>query len=257
MIGKQKITSLLVMIFIICLLVYLSVGLNKTDQYKIEILSLEGNSHLSKEEYLQFANLNDRTHYSIINLQVIKDRIEKHPYVNKAEVRYDGNNKVSINVYEKKIISILMINENQYLVTDNLQVLPLLEGTKKIDYPIISNPEQQEFKILSFLKRNDDVIIASKIIEGIKLLNPELYEGLSIVDMRNGGDVLLDFSFLDYPIIIGRENEIKKIVYFSNLWSYLKGKEINNIMEYVDLRYNGHVYLGIIQETTEEGEKQS
>lgn len=257
MTGKQKITSLIVMIAIICLLGYLSVGLKKTDNYKIETLSLEGNAHLSKENYLGFANLTDRNKYKNITLQIIKDRIEKHPYVGKVEVRYDGNKKVSINIVEKKIESVLMISDAQYLLTDKLQVLPLLPETKKIDYPIIINPNDRNIKTLSVLKKNNDVLVASKIISGMKLLNPELHEGLSTVDMRNGGDVLLSFSFLDYPVIIGRDNEIKKIVYFNSLWTYLKGKEANNIMEYVDLRYNGHVYLGIIQETLAEGEKQS
>jgi hypothetical protein len=37
----------------------------------------------------------------------------------------------------------------------------------------------------------------------------------------------------------------------------LKGKELNKYMEYVDLRYNGHVYLGIIEPGKEEETKKS
>ncbi|MEW6196076.1 MAG: FtsQ-type POTRA domain-containing protein [Bacteroidota bacterium] len=257
MTNKVKISSIILLITIAVLIGYLSFGLKQPDNYKVEMLSLDGNTYLSKENYLRNANLLERNNYKNITLQVIKDRIEKHPYVKKAEVRYDGNKKVSINITEKKIESILMVDDKQYLLTDNLQVLPLLPETKQIDFPIIMNPSDRNFRMLSSLKKNNDLLIASKIITGIKLLNPELHDGLSTVDMRSGGDVLLNFSFLDYPVIIGRDNEIKKVVYFNNLWNYLKGKEVNNIMEYVDLRYNGHVYLGITKETLEEGEKQS
>ncbi len=257
MTSKAKISSVVLLITIVALIGYLTFGLKQTDKYKVEIISLEGNTHLSKENYLHHANLLERNNYKNITLQIIKDRIEKHPYVKQAEVRYDGNKKVSINIIEKKIESILMVDDTQYLLTDNLQVLPLLPDTKRIDFPIIINPSDKNFRMLSSLKKNNDLLVASKIITGMKLLSTELHEGLSSVDMRSGGDILLNFSFLDYPVIIGRDNEIKKVVYFNNLWNYLKGKEVNNIMEYVDLRYNGHVYLGIIQETLEEGEKQS
>ena len=36
-----------------------------------------------------------------------------------------------------------------------------------------------------------------------------------------------------------------------------KGKEINNYMEYVDLRYGGHVYLGITEQNSKDGQKES
>ena len=75
--------------------------------------------------------------------------------------------------------------------------------------------------------------------------------------MQNGKDVVLYFSSMNYPVIIGRGNEIRKVIYFNNFWTYLKGKEINNYMEYVDLRYGGHVYLGFTEQNSQEGQKKS
>ncbi|MEK6552874.1 MAG: hypothetical protein AABZ54_05440, partial [Bacteroidota bacterium] len=135
---------------------------------------------------------------------------------------------------------------------------PVFPQTKKIDYPIISNPVLGNgMKILSYLKNINDIVIASKIITTVKLLNPELYDSLSSIDMQNGNDVVLYFSSLNYPVIIGRGGEIRKVIYFNNFWTYLKGKEINNYMEYVDLRYGGHVYLGITEQNSEEEQEKS
>lgn len=247
MTERIKIYSILFLAITAGLIIYLSFALKQKNNFKIEILSLEGDNHLSKEQYLQFSNLLDRSNYKDLTIQVIKDRIEKHPYIARAEVRYDGNNEVSIRIIEKNFDSILLINDKQYLLTDELQVLPMIARTKDVDHPIISNPILDSVKVLTSLKKNSDVLIASKIISGIKLLNPELYDGLSTIDMRNGGDVVLFFSLFDYPVIIGRGNEIRKIVSFNNLWTYLRGKEINNYMDYVDLRYSKHVYFGILQ----------
>lgn len=257
MTTKQKIFSLIILVLMLGTVGYLSFAVKTDSEFKIEIISLEGNIHLSKENYMQYANLSDRKQYSQLTLQIIKDRIEKHPYVERADVRYDGKGKVSVKVNEKVFDSLLMSGEEQYILTETLQVLPFMTETKKIDYPVISNAAVNKIKILSSIKNNKDVVTASKIISGIKLINAELYDGLSNIDMRSGGDVLLSFSFLDYPVIVGRGNEIRKIIYFNSFWAYLKGKDINNYMEYVDLRYSNHVYLGISQENLEAGEKQS
>lgn len=232
---------------------YLSVLLYKPIDYKVELITLEGENHLTKEEYMHFAQLLNRSFYGILTTQLIKDRIQKHPYIEKANVRYDGNGKVSVKIIEKNIESMLSANDNQFLLTDKLQVLPLMPRTKKVDYPIISNPViKDSIIVLTSLKKNIDVLTASKILSGIKLLNPELHGGLSVVDMRKGGDIVLYFNFIDYPVIVGRGNEIKKVVYFNNFWTYLKGKEINSYMDYIDLRYSGHIYFGINQSAAEE-----
>lgn len=258
MAKTTKIFSAFFLFVTIGLIIYLSVGLKDENQYKINLISLEGNSHLSKEQYMNFANLLDKSVYGKLSLQIIKDRIEKHPYVQRADVRYDGSGKVSIKIVERIFDAILLDSSGQYILTENLQLLPVLPGTKKIDYPVISNPLLGGgLKVLLSMKKINDIVIASKIISAVKLLNPELEKDFSSIDLQNGGDVVLFFSSLNYPVIVGRGNEIRKVSYFNSLWNYLKGKEINNYLEYVDLRYGGHVYLGITEPSTEEGQKKS
>ena len=259
-----KILSVSFMVVVIGLMIYLSVGLKTVNENKIKYLSIEGNIHLAKEQYLKFANLLDRTGYGNISLQIIKDRIEKHPYVKHADVRYEGSGKASIRITEKKFDSVLIDSSNQYILTDNLQLLPVLPETIRIDYPVISNAFLGGgLKVLSSMKKNLDVVTASKIISAVRLLNPELEKDFSSIDLQNGGDILLYLSSANYPVKIGRGNEIRKVIYFNNLWNHIKGKEVNNYMECVDLRYGGHVYLGIIDSANglvknfDEGHKKS
>jgi len=237
---------------------YLAAVLKNGNDSKIELISFEGNSHLTKEQYLNYANLTDKNSYADLSIQIIKDRIEKHPYIERADVRFESGNSISIRIIEKKFDSILLEKENQYILTDDLQVLPVFPQTKKIDYPIISNPVLYgDLKVLSVLKKNQDIVTASKIISAIKLINPELYDSLSSIDLENGGDIVIYLSSADYPVKLGRGNELRKVVYLNNLWNFLKGKEINKYLDYVDLRYGGHVYLGISETDTEEGIKKS
>ncbi|MEG8948067.1 cell division protein FtsQ/DivIB [Rosettibacter firmus] len=243
MIGR--VLSILLLVILSGLIFYIGITYNNNNII-INTITINGNYHLTKEDYMNFANLIDKTGYKYLSLQIIKDRIEKHPYVDKADVRYEGSGKVTIKIYEKTFEAILLDNQKQYLVTDKLEILPFLSGTKNVDYPIISNIYKKDsIKVMTFYKQNYDLLTASKILSGIKFISEELYGELSLIDMNYGNDVMIYVSLYDYPVIIGRGNEIKKIVYLYNLWNYLKGKEINNFMNYVDLRYNGHIYLGI------------
>jgi cell division septal protein FtsQ len=257
----NKLIKILNIGFLVCTLgciLYLSLNLKSKSEAVVKSISIEGNEHLSIEQYLSYANLLDKNAYTVLSLQVIKDRLEKHPYVKHADVRYNGDGKVTIKIIEKVFESLLLKNEEQYLLTDRLQILPILPQTMKIDIPVISvNSLGGGFKVFSSLRNNYLVVTAVKLIAVVKLLNPELYDNLSSVDLQNDKDIIVDLSSVNYQIKLGRGNELNKIICFSHFWNYLKGKELNKYMEYVDLRYSGHVYLGIIEPGKEEEIKKS
>ncbi|MDH7604669.1 MAG: FtsQ-type POTRA domain-containing protein [Melioribacter sp.] len=251
----KNLLSVILFVLLIGIIFYIGLMQNEKTKILIDAITIYGNNHLSKEDYMRFANLIDKNSYRNLSLRIIKDRIEKHPYVDYADVKYEGSGKVIIKIYEKNFSSILIDNQNQFILTEEMELLPFLPDTKNVDYPIISNIfKKDSLRVLKSLRKNYDVLTASKILSGIKYLNEELYNELSLIDMNKGADIMLYFSSLDYPVLIGRGSEIKKIVYFNNLWNYLKGKEINNYMNYIDLRYNEHIYFGI-QDSLQAGEK--
>lgn len=254
---SKNIFALLIFLIAIAGIIYSSISLKNNFEIKVKSISILGNNLLSKENYLRFTRLNTKENYKDLTLRIIKDRFEKHPYILKADVRYNGNNNVEVKLYEKNIEAILLDKENQYFITDKLQVLPIMNDTRNIDYPIIANVTfYDSIKVLSSIKKNNDVLTAAKIISAVKFANPELHNLLSAVDLQYGGEIAINFSNVEYPLIIGRGNELRKILYFNTLWNSLKGKELNNFIEYIDLRYGGHIFLGI-NEINKEAEKKS
>jgi hypothetical protein len=107
--------------------------------------------------------------------------------------------------------------------------------------------------VLSSIKNEDDIITGLKMLTSVKLLNPDLYENLSEVNLRNGKDIVIYLSNSEYPIVIGRKNEIRKVVNFTNLWNYIKGKKVDEIIDYIDLRYRNKIFLGINTVNNEDG----
>lgn len=253
-----KIAGLLFMALSIMLIVFLSFSLDRKDDIKISVIELNGDVHMKKDQYFKFANLDNPGEYGKLTLSLIKDRLEKHPYVKYAEVKYDGQNKVTVNIFEKTFDAILITEGRQYFITDKLEVIPFLPFTNKVNYPVVSNPlMEKDLSNIKYVAKESDIITGLKILTTLKLVNPELYEEVSEVDLRKGKDIVMFFSTLDYPVVVGRNNEIKKTIYLNSLWSYLKGKEVNNYMNYIDLRYSEHVYLGLNANSDNAGSRTS
>lgn len=244
----SKILGSLFFLGFISLIIYLGFSLNPKKSYQIKVIDIQGSTLLSADQYYKFAKINDEKKYGNLSLSIIKSRIEKHPYIASALVKYDGNDKVVVHIKEKKIEGIIFKNEQQFLITNNFQLLPILPFTKQMDYPVFSNPKiMGKLKINGILNKNNDILTAFKIISTLKYVSPELYDLLSEIDLRNGKDILLTFSSLPYQIVIGRGDEIRKTCYLSTLWRFLKGNKLNSVMSYVDLRYDNHVYLGLVE----------
>lgn len=253
MFVNVRVISIIILLSMLSLVLYMSLAVDNIDKNPILVIELDGNMHLPKNIYLEYAKLDDRTIYSDLDISVIRDRIQKHPYVDKVELRQIGSN-LKVNITEKQIDAVLLVNDNQYLITDNSILLPVLEFTQKIDYPIISDPHLNgALEILKSIKHESDVITALKMLMCVKLLNPDLYESISEVNLREGKDIVMYLSNSEYPVVIGRNQEVRKVIYFSNLWGYIKGKKVDDIINYIDLRYKDKIFLGLNTISTDDG----
>ena len=242
--DKVKISSIFFLLTVIVVLAIASITLDNKEQNSIKIIELDGNIHLPKDEYYRFANLEDETLYETLTPAIVKDRLEKHPYVQQVDAIIIEN-RLAINIKEKNFEALVMHGDQECFVTEENIKIPKLPLSEKIDYPIISNPlydnKLDEFKsVLS----NSDIVTGLKIISTLKLINPDLYENLSEIDLRKGGDIVLQFSQFNFPIVIGRNNEIDKIMYLEQLVQSLDNELLLNGLDYIDLRYSEHIYLG-------------
>jgi len=248
------ILSTILLILLFALVAGLSIFLIPAKKAQINLIELKGNIYLPKEDYLRYAHLLNRNEYKNLDLKTIKDRIKKHPYIKNAEVRLDGFNKALISITEKPFDAILLDDSKQFLITEQVELVPIFEGTKYVDFPLVKNPKTSEaFRMMKFYKKNSDLIIGLKMLTALRLVNPSLYQNLSEIDLRNGKDILLYLSDSDYPVLIGRGNEIRKTLYFNALYPYMTNEESRNI-NYVDLRFNNYIYLGINRDSVKSPE---
>jgi hypothetical protein len=82
-------------------------------------------------------------------------------------------------------------------------------------------------------------------LDAVKIINPQLYDNLSEIDLSHNQNIGLYFTFADYPVKVNRGSEIEDVYLFNRLWKLLDGNELNRYLKYIDLRYQGKVFLGL------------
>lgn len=254
---RSKIIGILFFAALLLGIFYVSLFSNNESDSRIVRIELTGNNHLSKENYLKFAKLDKISDYKFLSLPVIKDRLEKHPYISKADVKFSSKDVVTVTVHEKVFQAVILSNNDNCLITEKFDVLPLLSFTKNIELPLIANPKLTE-KIKFFSKWDDsEMKTAFRIIDAAKLADPDLFENISEIDMRDGKDIVLTMSDLECPVVFGRGNEVRKIVYFDSIWGKLQNnKTAMATLNYVDLRFEKLIYIGMNESEPVEQENQ-
>jgi cell division protein FtsQ len=247
--NKGRLTGFLIFITLILGVFYFSLFSNNEVKEKIEILELNGNNYLTHEQYFRFARLNNPKDYKYLTLHIIKERLEKHPYVESAEARFTGKNTVSIKITEKKIEAILVYNEEQFFITKDLRLLPVINSTKNVDLPVITNPYLVNKPKALDVINEDDIKTAVKIVDAAGIIDNSIFQNLTEINMRSGKDILLSFRDFNFPVIVGRGNEIAKLFCFGKIWDKInQNKEtVDAMINYIDLRYDKLIYIGTCQ----------
>jgi cell division septal protein FtsQ len=215
---------------------------------------LEGDKILSANDYLISSDLNKVSEYPELTLQKIKSRITQHPYVAKAEVQADGMGRVNINIVEKNFMALLLMKSDPFLITENFQLITLKRNSDISKLPVISNVNLNRKSDDRGNINSDELIRAFKIIEAAKIVNDDIYKDLIEINLRHGGDVILRFSGITYPIIFGKGSEGKKVVILSSIWKGLNEKDkLFKNSSYIDLRFNNEIFIGKPVNTKENG----
>jgi cell division protein FtsQ len=215
---------------------------SRINDEKPEEIRITGNYLLDQNDYLTFVKLKNNDDYKGLTLSVIKDRFQNHPYVEKADVKYEDKNSVSVYLSEKKIKALIVEDLGTYFLSGSHEIIHVLPHTKFIELPVITNSSL-------IMNRNKshygEIKQAIKIIDAAALTDLKLFGDLSEINLRNGGDVILSFNGIRPPVIFGRGEEARKMVYLQAFLNNKYQKEkLNYSGNYLDLRFSNRVFIG-------------
>lgn len=239
---RSKFFGLVVFLVLIIGFSYLMITGSKASHKEVyNQIEVTENTLLPAKEYLRYAGLSDSTKYEDLTLLEVKTRIEKHPYLRKAEVEFDGVNTILVEVQEKEIKATLLQKNKLMLLTSDLETLPLFPPAAINNLPVISN--------LNISGKNsyseENILFAFRIIDAISMSDTNVRKNLAEINLRKGGDIILTFTGFKFPVLFGKSDEVKKALILKNIWQELIDEEnLNQNTEYLDLRYKNKVFIG-------------
>lgn len=240
-----RIKHSILLALLISLVGLLAFSLESSNLNSINNIEIEGANYLTNKEYLKIANLTNFKNDPNINISVIQDRLEKHPYIKNADVWQAERGVIKIRLYEKKLEALLLTNTKQFLITDNAEIIPFYVSTKNIDLPVIVNLKNAD-KIKAFKNagKNQNLKKALNVISASELYDEELYSRISEINFNEGTEITLTISDLEFPIYLGENSEIEKTIYLSKILKHIRQNRLSEYVDYLDLRFTDLVYLG-------------
>jgi len=252
---QSEIKHSFLLLIILGVIGFLAFTLEESEINDIIHIEIFGNKYLSKEEYLKYSQLTNLDNTSKLSIALIRDRLEKHPYIKNIDVLIVERGIAQIKIFEKKMDAILLNDSKQFMITDNAEVIPFLSSTRNIDLPvIIKNGFKESINVFGNACKDENLFCALKILSTAELYDKKLYKSISEINLSKGDNISLQLVEIQSPIYFGKKNEIEKTVYLSKIFKHMNGNSLTEYLNYVDLRFNDLVYLGFDELSTKEKE---
>lgn len=252
---KSELKHMILLISIMAMIFLFAFTLEESKINNITQIKISGNQFLTEDEYLKFSQLYNLEDTDEITMALIRDRLEKHPYVKNVDLLIVERGIAQIKIHEKKMDAVLFCNSKRFMITDRSEIIPLIPSTRNIDLPvIIDNNKLNKLKLFGNACNDDGLNCALKIISTAEVYDKVLYKNLSEINISDNNNLTLNLSELSCPIYFGKNNEIEKTVFLSKVFKHMKGNALVEYMNYVDLRYNELVYLGFDEKINKEEE---
>lgn len=249
---KKVILSLIVLIVIA--VAFLSLKWRSGNA--LDKITLTGNYTISREEILSIARLSDSILSSDeINIDLIQDRISKHPEIKKAFVSREMPSELKIEIIERRPVAILNGENEIKLIDDELEIFPFKNSSKLYDLPVISGVRIENHTIPMKKYSKEDLRLALFIILNTYKESKAVYNNISEVNLSDTTKSVIYLSEDSSPFYFPRKytesisnKEYQKLLLnkLEVFESYLKqslDKHLKKQINYVDLRYENEVIV--------------
>ena len=246
----------ILLIIVILIFVSLLLSINWRGKESVEKITVTGNYSITRDELLYAARLNDSLISSEeINIDIIEDRISRHPEVKKVFVSRENPQELKIEIIEKRPVAILNGENEVKLVDDEPDVFPLKVSQKIYDLPVISG-ERIDNKLNPKDRYNkEDLRLALYIILNAYKESKFLYNNISEINLSDPEKVIIYLSEDSSPVYLPRDinQSISNAGYRNkindkmNLFdSYVRSSADDHVKEniqYVDLRFSNQIIV--------------
>lgn len=237
----RRIGIYIITVIFIVIIVFLARTAKKYEPiFYVKNIVFENNYIIPSNILLEFIGVSDRKSLSNLSAEIIIDRIEKHPYVKKAEGVFIDSTTLKITLHEVEPFILMVTNSGNYVLTKDKRIIPEDIRLKIIDLPLLTISGT----LNAARKLNQKLIDNSfETFSNIQKTDVALLEIVSELNIDDNLNMILYLTKPKGKILLGKSFDKRKALYLSEFWRkiILHNSDVN--YEYIDLRFKDQIVV--------------
>jgi cell division protein FtsQ len=217
--------------------------MDSSGTFLIRRIEIEGNDLVPEKDVLKRAAVRKRGNIWEVDLGGVEKRIEADPLIRNAVVARYFPDVLTIRVDEKKPLALLNAGGRLFAVDSGGVVLPARAG-KLYELPVVTSASPESAS-LGRTVRDESVLKCLGLVKLIMAERPDLYTEISEVAAGQQGGLIVYTRQEGIPVRMGRDEFEIKIRILEALIKQWEARSGGAKIDYVDLRFNGQVVLGM------------
>ena len=111
--------------------------------FALTSVEVNGNRRITRGEVLQWAGVNEPASVWDVAPDLVRWRLQSHPWVRAARVQREFPNRLNIEIEERRPVAIVRLDELNYVDRGGRILVPLRDGDSR-DFPLISGLEEAQ-----------------------------------------------------------------------------------------------------------------
>ncbi len=228
----------------------------RNDVY-FEKISIAGNYTVSSQDILAVARLKEDSSINIeeLNIDLIQDRILKHPEIKKVFVSKEPPAELKIQIIEKNPVAVVNTGEGLKLIDDELEIFPFNNFEKMFDLPVISGLKSDPADMKAGRFNEEDLRTAIFIITNARREGKSLHYQVSEVTLSDPEKIIVYSNERAIPFYFPRPKNMsiadeiyqkllkEKLDVFQEFTDKVIGDAETQSFAYVDLRFSNQVVV--------------
>lgn len=233
----------IIFVLFIAFIFYLGILAKRFEpEYQVQKIIITNNEIIPDEMIYEIISIKDSEDLKEIPAKTIIDRIEKIPYVKKAEGRFVDLHTFQIFITEIEPFFMMITKRGAFIISKDGKILPDDKRLRVFDLPILT---VDNFKLANGLKvsENPEIENAFNTFLNIYKIDNALFEVISELNIDTNSDLVLFLTKPKGKILIGKSLNKFKALYFSEFWRNVILKNLDTNYDYIDLRFEDHIVV--------------
>jgi cell division protein FtsQ len=217
--------------------------LDSSKTFLIRRIDVEGNDLVPDKDVLKLAAVRKSGNIWKVDLRGAEERIESNPFIQNAVVARYFPDVLSIQIEEKKPLALFNAGGRLFTVDSGGVLLPARAG-KLYELPVVTSFSPGSERVGQTV-REESVLKCLGLVKLILAERPDLYAEISEITATETGGLVVYTRKEGIPVKMGLDRYEYKIRILEALLKQWEARSSGSKFDYVDLRFDGQVVLGM------------